>query len=373
MKIDINKAKEGQQIAQEAIEALRNIDTEIENYPALKKCMEENEYADIFFQHISNYENYRNNNENKRGNIERLMIGLNNAKQKKPSRRIVLKRIISIAAALIAISLLIWYTNSDKHDTEEMVSTNNLITSPTLILSNGSNLDLSNHGDEINSREFIVNEETENDSVKYNRIVIPNKFTFKVTLEDGTVVMMNSNSELIYPEKFSGDVREIFLTGEAYFDVTKGVKPFIVNTSNIIVRVYGTKFNVNSTQAVLISGSVGITVKDGISKETMIKPNEMFSYDKESHEVTIKEVLTDDYTAWTEGYFKCTSAPLSELMKKIEQWYGVQFKSSKEEYKNINVTISLNNQLDIDNLLLIIENVTDVKFTKTDRLKYDIE
>ncbi|MBR5350016.1 MAG: FecR domain-containing protein, partial [Prevotella sp.] len=108
---------------------------------------------------------------------------------------------------------------------------------------------------------------------------------FWITLDDGTLVHMNANSRIIYPEKFNRDNREVILHGEAYFMVSKDKsRPFIVHTLRGDVKVYGTEFNVNTrardnsskkrdcTSVVLVKGSVGVTPSEG--KEYMLTPGQ---------------------------------------------------------------------------------------------------
>lgn len=103
----------------------------------------------------------------------------------------------------------------------------------------------------------------------------------KIQLPDGSQVWLNSDSRLIYSESFTGDSREVQLSGEAYFDVAKDPRhPFVIHTSTIDVRVLGTTLNVRSysnektTEAVLIHGSVEVTLHSDPAKKIILKPND---------------------------------------------------------------------------------------------------
>jgi len=103
----------------------------------------------------------------------------------------------------------------------------------------------------------------------------------KIQLPDGSQVWLNSDSRLIYSETFTGNAREVQLCGEAYFDVAKDpVHPFVIHTNTIDVRVLGTTLNVRSysneknTEAVLIHGSVEVTLHSDPEKKIILKPND---------------------------------------------------------------------------------------------------
>ena len=108
----------------------------------------------------------------------------------------------------------------------------------------------------------------------YNTLTVPYGKRFDVVLSDGTTVFMNSGTELKYPVAFlkKGN-REVFVQGEAYFDVTSDKRPFVVNASELNVEVFGTEFNVlaypedNRTNVVLVEGSVGL--QSNASKKTI--------------------------------------------------------------------------------------------------------
>ena len=109
-----------------------------------------------------------------------------------------------------------------------------------------------------------------------------------VILPDNTKVWLNSESELTYPASFGTSKREVSLVGEAYFSVTHDKKhPFLVNTSEIKVKVYGTEFNLKcykgeqTVETTLVKGSLGITVKGNTDvDEVLIRPNEQYIYYK---------------------------------------------------------------------------------------------
>lgn len=153
-------------------------------------------------------------------------------------------------------------------------------------------------------------------------------------LSDGSKVRLNANSQMIFNSKWSDhDNREVWLKGEAYFEVQKGNKgrqKFQVKTSSLTVEVLGTAFNINShgtnTSVYLEEGEIRlyITEPDSI---ILMKPGDLVVYDKVSGQITNRhQVHTELYTSWKNGVLIFKNSPLREVLQKIEETYGVVFK-----------------------------------------------
>ena len=168
----------------------------------------------------------------------------------------------------------------------------------------------------------------------YNTLVVPYGKRSRVVLPDQTEVWLNSGSKLTYPVKFDGDKREVFLQGEALFDVTHDEKrPFFVLTKQIDVRVLGTKFNVSAydedsiVQTVLVRGSVELEYKSklwGISVNQKIVPGTLAVFDTVEKSVNQSLVDTDYFTSWKDGYLILENSQLSEIAKKLSRYYNVR-------------------------------------------------
>jgi ferric-dicitrate binding protein FerR (iron transport regulator) len=156
----------------------------------------------------------------------------------------------------------------------------------------------------------------------------------KIVLPDGSKVWLNSDTKIIYPNRFLGKVREVILSGEAYFEVEKdSLCPMIVRTNkNFRIEVLGTKFNIKSyendkeSQATLYSGRIRLVTNIG-EKETItsLNPNEsviikenIIQHVSNPEEIAIK-------TAWKEGDLIFDSVKFSDVIKIIERWHGVSF------------------------------------------------
>ena len=178
-----------------------------------------------------------------------------------------------------------------------------------------------------------------NDRLTNNQIVTiqsPRGEKSKIILADGTVVWLNSESQLTYSNDFDSDIRLVTLSGEGYFDVKKDLnKPFIVRTPNADIKVFGTRFNVCSypdeqlTEATLEEGKIGVYIA-GKANLVAVTPGQRMVFDKQSGEVSLKQVDTDLYTSWKENRLKFDDALFGDVVKKLERWYDVKIILDKD-------------------------------------------
>lgn len=188
---------------------------------------------------------------------------------------------------------------------------------------------------------------------------------FWLTLDDGTLVHLNYNTRVIYPEKFSRSKREVYLDGEAYFMVAKDrSRPFIVHTPEGDVKVYGTEFwmstrreDIAATQVVLVKGSVGITPSG--HQEQMMKPGQQCSI--ANGQWTIENVDLEPFVAWNTGSYVFENATLERLMNVIAQWYGYEVVFRNEKARRKLFTGEIDKYSSIEPMLEAIRTVTDAE------------
>lgn len=160
----------------------------------------------------------------------------------------------------------------------------------------------------------------------YNTLKVPRLGEYQLVLSDGTKVWLNSESELRYPVKFTGETREVELLGEAYFDVEKNPnKPFLVNTKNVNTRVLGTEFNVSAypneeLNITLVEGSVELNSKQ-ISGKVRLMPGDNANLKIGGDQIDVSQVDVRKYTAWRDGYFYFEKERLEDILTKLERWY----------------------------------------------------
>lgn len=168
----------------------------------------------------------------------------------------------------------------------------------------------------------------------YNTLKIPYGKKFEVQLSDGTIVHLNSGTSLKYPVQFlRNKSREVYLTGEAYFEVSKDkAHPFTVNTQEVNVEVLGTKFNLDSysdnvqTDVVLVEGKVSLYKNQKTNQnQTYLKPGYKGSNEKGQTQFKTEQVNTDYYTAWVKGGLVFKNASFDAIIKKLERQYNVTF------------------------------------------------
>lgn len=159
--------------------------------------------------------------------------------------------------------------------------------------------------------------------------------TAKLTLPDGTVVNLNSDSRIAYPEKFFGKTRDVSLSGEAYFAVSKDNRhPFVVSTPyKAKVKVYGTHFNLDASPdegqvvTTLEEGSVSLSylAVGGRWKEEEIEPGKQITYSASTRKATVSDAELDVVTSWKDGLLIFRNTPVREVLHMLSKRYGVVF------------------------------------------------
>lgn len=185
-----------------------------------------------------------------------------------------------------------------------------------------------------------------------------------LTLDDGTIVHLDVNTRIIYPEHFSHfGTREVVLDGDAYFMVAHDKsRRFIVHTKYGDVTDYGTEFFVSGKQGLevaLISGSAGVMPSG--KQETILTPGQKVSV-THSGEVTKTTIDLEEYKAWNTGKFAFAGKDLQTVMAIISRWYGVAVYYDKEEYRNILITGNYDRCPEVLPLLESLEYVTKLHF-----------
>jgi len=178
------------------------------------------------------------------------------------------------------------------------------------------------------------------------------------SLADGTQVYLGPGSTLSFPEKFSGNSREVQLEGEAYFEVTKNKeKPFIIYSNHIRTQVLGTTFKVNAFKdsPVLVSVTSGRVKVDRIEGDqvqqlAVLLPGEQVSYSAKSG-IHKSNFNMENIRNWKQGQLVFDGTPLSELTTQISRWYNVSITISTEKLKQIPITVTLDGNMPVSRFL----------------------
>lgn len=190
----------------------------------------------------------------------------------------------------------------------------------------------------------------------------------RTVLSDGTVVWLNSGSELEICGQGDGE-RRVKLSGEAFLDVAHDENcPFVVETSQMTVRVHGTQFNVNAyddrQSVVLVSGSVDVT---GAGQESgcRISPDEMFTYDAATGESAVSRVNTDNFVSWKEGFLQLDKAPLNQVFMQLQHFYGVRIDCDESMAEGLTISGKLELRTGLENALNYIRLLAPISYTYT--------
>jgi transmembrane sensor len=155
-----------------------------------------------------------------------------------------------------------------------------------------------------------------------------------ITMNDGSRVYLNSSSMLSYPATFPSDEREVYLEGEAFFEVVKNEnRPFLIHSGNITTTVLGTSFNVNGFDANNISvsvatGKVQVNIDDASgdttnpSNSAVLLPNQQAIYHKQNG-LTIASIDIESFIAWKNNTLRFEDMSLQEVAVVLERWYNV--------------------------------------------------
>ncbi|RED25112.1 FecR family protein [Flavobacterium cutihirudinis] len=221
--------------------------------------------------------------------------------------------------------------------------------------------------------KLVYENNSDPEKLVYNTIKIPYGKKFRLQLSDGTFVHLNSGTTLKYPIKFiAGENRQVFLDGEAFFDVAKDKKhPFIVNADNLNVRVLGTHFNVSNypedtvTDVVLVEGSVGMYSSNeefDALKNTILKPGFKGSFNKENTKISTKAVLTDIYTSWINGGLTFRNMTFKNIITKLERRYNVTIVNKNEKLANEKFNASFKEE-SIENVMSYFNEIHGINYT----------
>ncbi|WP_343613058.1 FecR domain-containing protein [Flavobacterium sp.] len=224
-----------------------------------------------------------------------------------------------------------------------------------------------------NGDKLVYESNSDPEKLIYNTIKIPYGKKFRLQLSDGTFVHLNSGTTLKYPVKFiAGENRQVFLDGEAFFDVAKDKKhPFIVNADELNVRVLGTHFNVSNypedalTDVVLVEGSVGMyesSQEFDAVKNTILKPGFKGSFNKENAKISTKAVITDIYTSWIDGGLTFRNMTFKNIITKLERRYNVTIVNKNEKLASEKFNASFKEE-SIENVMSYFNEIHGINYT----------
>lgn len=193
-----------------------------------------------------------------------------------------------------------------------------------------------------------------------------------ITLPDSSVVYLGAESRIRFPEQFGTGNREVYLTGAAFFEVTKDKKhPFVIHTGNIQTKVLGTSFKVDAYagKRVTISVATGKVRVDQISGNgkairslAVITPGQEVQWNPKSGKAVIGEADIEGLRGWKEGNLSFVSAPLTSVAEQLERSYNVHIAFKDNSISNYHVSLLIKGTDPVTHALEIICNTTHLRF-----------
>lgn len=316
-------------------------------------------------------------NENYENSFQELMAGLRPAQPRKRK----LRRLLSYAAAACVLGGLfscyfILRSDSSQEQGPEIFQFSDHIrpgtSKATLVLNNGQKIPLGDSllqitldgveikDDSTNNLQYYA-DQAEN-SLQHNRLIVPRGGEYCVTLSDGTIVWLNSESELRYPTAFSGNVRQVELKGEAYFKVAHNEnQPFIADADGYQVEVLGTEFNLSAypddsyKTTTLLRGKVKVGIDRFPAPDTLY-PNMQLAYNTTSQSRQIKQVNAEMYGSWRQGHFEFDHTSFGQFLKIVSRWYDFSYQVKDTSLLNYHFTGAFEKSDNIDDLFRILKS-----------------
>jgi len=242
-----------------------------------------------------------------------------------------------------------------------------------LILSDGTNISLDQEKQVIDDEKGTTiisskgeisygQSETSNPSaIRYNTLLVPRAGTYRVTLPDGSKVMLNAMSELKFPVSFAGNERLVSLKGEAYFEVAKdAARPFKVRLDQSEVEVLGTHFNISAynqtAKTTLLEGSV--KVSNGKISNMLIPGRQALS---DQANIVVSKGEADKAVAWCKGDFYFSNDALEPVLIEISRWYDLKL-VYKRKLPDIHIGGHVSRSAKLSEVLDMLKDVSNLSF-----------
>ncbi|HET7118855.1 MAG TPA: FecR family protein [Hanamia sp.] len=230
----------------------------------------------------------------------------------------------------------------------------------TLVVNHAGSLNYININDTINEK-----------SIGYNMVETQRGQKFHLSLEDGTKVWLNAASSISFPVAFTGNKRDVTITGEVYFEVAKNNrKPFRVFVNGTTVEDLGTHFNINSygdegtVNTTLLEGSVKISNADN---QSILKPGDQARVRKNGMMTTISNINTDEIVAWKNNFFSFNNIDIKRVMMQLSRWYDIEVVYKQEPDESVTFNGDISRLVNLSTVLKMLESTGEVTFSIEDK------
>ncbi len=284
------------------------------------------------------------------------------------SRTIRVFRYVAAASIILMAGAVVYtrYVHHPQPEIREMARLQPEFTSDqvTLKVDNGDRIVLSPNTSRLISRVSLHMESDK--SLRYedptghadgwNQLEVPPRLDCRLVLSDGTEVWLNSRTSIRFPFTFTGNSREVEVSGEAYFNVTPDTeKPFIVHTPQGEIKVLGTSFNVNTYEegvvaTSLVSGSVRAAGDGGTA---ILKPGQEAVW-RTNKPMEVSRFDQRDKLSWMQGVYYFKAADFQTIAKAIERWYSLELVVDKPELAAYEFDVKLDKNKPVEDFMEIL-------------------
>ena len=317
---------------------------------------------------------------------ERSWRNLQYKLQKRKRRRISLY-CVTVSAALFFLTLGVNHIFSLHNNTQNKEAVVAAVVSfpetgsrkAILTLENGEKVDLSVKKGMISNVSSTVINNNANQLLTYkkikevssipqiNTLTVPKGGEYQLILSDGTRIWMNAESTLRYPTSFVKEKREVFLEGEAFFEVAKDVRhPFIVHTDRHAVEVLGTSFNISAypdykVYTTLAEGRIKVSTS---KISVILNPDQQAIIEPDDEDIVTRDVPAYLFTSWAKGNYEFRNTSLEEIVAQLSRWYNVDICFRNESLKHKRFAGIIFRDEELNFAIEVIEKVSDVHFIR---------
>ena len=358
-----------------------NQNTSVNDLKKLLVKLKEKENVELFKSYIkTNYYSLYVLNDIDRKDIIKVIKNKIDLERKNSERKSFIKKSFKYAALFFLVLGLGYYIKSTQQnitDEEKIVPKADDIVLET---ENGEQLIIEKEEKNLKidpkinllqkTNKLVYDKNLKIEKLVFHSLKVPYGKRFDIVLSDNSRVYLNSGSILKYPVKFlDNQIREVFLEGEAFFDISEDEKNiFRVNSNGINVEVYGTKFNFKNypedyvSDVVLVNGSVGISNTENKSI-TKLTPGFKGSVDKENFIVEKVKINTKLYTSWIDGQVVFRGESFNQIIKKLERLYNVTIINNNEKISEELFNASIDTEEEkIEDVLNYFNKIYNIKY-----------
>jgi len=203
-----------------------------------------------------------------------------------------------------------------------------------------------------------------------NQLITAKGSKGKFLLPDGTVVWLNTDSKLVYPEQFDNDKRFVRLEGEGYFEVVENKKkPFIVRSGDLDIEVLGTTFDISGypyrdkIDVVLLSGKVKVR-GETLNEDIILKPGQLLKYKKNEGEASVQETKAQLHTDWIKERLIFDNSSLSDIIISLEGWYNISIQCPPAFAEKLRMTFTVRGE-NVEEILTAMSRIAPINYLIT--------